>query len=70
MSRQPKHAPRRCKIFNFDRRRGNFCCTDCGHQRSGHCKNYCLNGPERCGQVSREPAMTKAKPDGKEDDQT
>lgn len=51
MAELSKPAPRRCKIFNCDRRRGNFCCADCGFKRSGGCKNHCLNGPERCGQV-------------------
>jgi hypothetical protein len=40
-----------CKIFNCDRRRGSFCCADCGYKRIGNCKNPCLNGPERCGQA-------------------
>lgn len=34
-----------------DRRRGNVCCADCGFKSSGACKNPCLNGPDRCGQV-------------------
>lgn len=51
MTEQRKPAPRRCKIFNCDRRRGSFCCADCGYQRRGSCKNHCLNGPERCGQA-------------------
>lgn len=48
-----KNSPRRCAIFNCDRRHGNFCCADCGY-KSANCKNPCLNGPERCGQV-KEP---------------
>lgn len=51
MSKLSKHYPRRCKLFNCDRWRGNVCCADCGYKRSGSCKNPCLNGPMRCGQV-------------------
>lgn len=43
--------PRGCTIFNCDRRHGNVCCADCGFKSSGACKNPCLNGPDRCGQV-------------------
>ena len=51
MARLNRQSRRHCKIFNCDRRRGNFCCADCGFKRIGRCKNPCLNGPERCGQV-------------------
>lgn len=51
MAERNKPASRHCKLFNCDRRRGSFCCTDCGYKRTGGCKNPCLNGPERCGQV-------------------
>lgn len=54
MTELRKTAPRRCKIFNCDRRRSSFCCADCGYRRSGNCKNPCKNGPERCGQVVSE----------------
>ena len=47
-----KTTPRMCKIFNCDRRHGNFCCADCGYMRNGNCKNPCLNGPERCNCVA------------------
>ena len=40
--------------YNCDRRRGSFCCADCGYKRSGNCKNPCLNGHMRCGQVVSE----------------
>lgn len=46
---KPGHGPRMCAIFNCDRRRGSYCCADCPDRRK--CKNPCLNGPERCGQV-------------------
>lgn len=46
-----KAIQRRCKIFNCDRRHGHFCCSDCGYKRNGQCKNPCLNGSDRCGQV-------------------
>lgn len=42
---------RGCSIFTCDRRRGNFCCADCGFNNSqlrNRCKNPCLNNPERC----------------------
>lgn len=29
-----KTTPRMCKIFNCDRRHGNFCCADCGYKRN------------------------------------
>lgn len=45
-----KTYPRRCNIFNCDRRHGNICCVDCGY-RDKNCKNPCLNHPTRCGQV-------------------
>lgn len=51
MTKLSKRAHRRCKLFNCDRRRGSFCCADCGYKQSGSCKNPCLNGPMRCGQV-------------------
>lgn len=54
MAKTNEHGFRRCMIFNCDRRRGNFCCADCGYKRSGNCKNPCLNGPKRCGQVALE----------------
>lgn len=41
-----KTAPRRCNIFNCDRRHGNICCADCGY-RGKNCKNPCLNHPTR-----------------------
>ena len=47
-----KSGPRRCKIFNCDRRHGSFCCADCGVRRCGGCRNPCLNSPEQCGQVA------------------
>lgn len=47
-----KTIPRYCKIFNCDRRHGNYCCEDCGYKANGNCKNYCQNGPNRCGQVN------------------
>ena len=31
-----KTTPRMCKIFNCDRRHGNFCCADCGYKRNGN----------------------------------
>lgn len=43
-----KTTPRMCKIFNCDRRHGNFCCTDCGYKRNGNCKNPL---PQRAGAV-------------------
>jgi len=43
--------PRRCSLFNCDRRHGNICCQDCGYKKTRKCKNPRLNGPERCGQV-------------------
>lgn len=43
--------PRRCALFNCDRRHGNFCCQDCGYKKAHKCKNPCLNGPERCGKA-------------------
>lgn len=52
-----------CKIFNCDRRHGNFCCADCGYKRNGNCKNPCLNGPERCNCVA-EPETKKPKTGG------
>lgn len=51
MVKTNEHGSHRCMIFNCDRRRGSFCCADCGYKRSGNCKNPCLNGPMRCGQV-------------------
>lgn len=51
-----KAIQRRCKIFNCDRRHGHFCCSDCGYKRNGQCKNPCLNGPDRCGQVGDKEA--------------
>ena len=58
-----KTTPRMCKIFNCDRRHGNFCCADCGYKRNGNCKNPCLNGPERCNCVA-EPETKKPKTGG------
>ena len=49
VTERPGH--RHCKIFNCDRRRGNFCCEDCDFKSSGSCRNPCLNGPERFGQA-------------------
>lgn len=51
-----KAIQRRCKIFNCDRRHGHFCCSDCGYKLNGQCKNPCLNGPDRCGQVGDKEA--------------
>lgn len=48
-----KAFPRKCLLFNCDRRHGNFCCEDCGYKSSGNCKNPCLNGPDRCGLVDK-----------------
>lgn len=39
----------RCKIFNCDRRHGNYCCFDCNLRSK--CKNPCQNSPYHCGQV-------------------
>ena len=36
-------APRRCMIFNCDRRQGHYCCADCGY-REKNCKKR--NQPE------------------------
>lgn len=36
-----KTTPRMCKIFNCDRRHGNFCCADCGYKRCN-----CVAEPE------------------------
>lgn len=47
-------APRRCMIFNCDRRHGNYCCADCGY-REKNCKNPYLNHPSRCRQEKKEP---------------
>lgn len=58
-----KTTPRMCKIFNCDRRHGNFCCADCVYKRNGNCKNPCLNGPERCNCVA-EPETKKPKTGG------
>lgn len=44
-------GPRKCRLFNCDRKHGNFCCEDCEDKQSGKCKNPCLNGPLRCGQA-------------------
>lgn len=43
-------SERRCAIFNCDRRRGSYCCSDC--KECGKCKNPCRNHPNRCGQVA------------------
>lgn len=43
---------RMCKLFNCDRKHGNYCCTDCERRRK--CKNPCLNHPSRCGVVKEE----------------
>ena len=51
-----KAIQRRCMIFNCDRRHGHFCCADCGYKRNGQCKNPCINGPDRCGQVDKREA--------------
>lgn len=56
-----KMNPRRCEIFNCDRRHGNYCCADCGYKATGNCKNHCLNGPERCGQVKTKEATPNGK---------
>ena len=29
-----KTSPRGCMIFTCDRRRGNFCCSDCGYRNT------------------------------------
>lgn len=42
--------PRKCKIFNCDRRHGNYCCAECGYRGRG-CKNHCQNTPDRCNCV-------------------
>lgn len=47
-----KSKMRRCKQFNCDRMRGNYCCADCDQRDK--CKNPCKNGPERCG-LSEKP---------------
>lgn len=46
----------RCKIFNCDRRRGNYCCYYCRRK----CANRCLNSPDRCRQAKGEKHDTKA----------
>lgn len=58
-----RNYERMCKIFNCDRRHGNFCCADCGYKRNGNCKNPCLNGPERFNCVA-EPETKKPKTGG------
>lgn len=44
---------RGCVAFRCLRRRGYFCCADCGER--GICRRPCLNSPEICG-LSRENA--------------
>ncbi len=39
----------RCKIFNCDYRRGNFCCRYCWCK--DFCDNPCLNTPKRCKEI-------------------
>lgn len=49
-----KAKKRQCKIFYCDRRRGRFCCADCGYKdctNSARCKKPCLNDPKLCGAV-------------------
>ena len=35
-----------CKIFNCDKRRGNYCCYYCPQKKE--CKNPCRNRPKKC----------------------
>lgn len=56
-------SKRLCKIFNCDRRRGSYCCADCGY-REKNCKNPCLNHPSRCGQVAGLHVDMARKPKG------
>lgn len=37
---------RYCNIFYCDKRQDFVCCASC--QSRGHCKNRCLNHPDRC----------------------
>ena len=53
MTELQKPVPRRCKIFNCDRRRGSFCCADCGYRRSGNCKNPCIMALRDAGKWCR-----------------
>ena len=44
-----KRISRGCRIFNCDRRHGNYCCADCGYKRTEKCPNPCQNDPLKCG---------------------
>lgn len=39
----------RCKIFNCDKKHGNYCCYYCEIQ----CNNRCANDPALCGQYTK-----------------
>ena len=58
-----KAKKRQCKIFYCDRRRGRFCCADCGYKdctNSARCKKPCLNDPKLCGAVlEKDDKMSK-----------
>ena len=57
-----KTYPRRCNIFNCDRRHGNICCADCGY-RDKNCKNPCLNHiqPDKSSHSLLECSLCKMK---------
>lgn len=40
-----------CSIFFCDKMGERVCCADCPQhpKNNGHCENYCLNSPDRCG---------------------
>ena len=42
-----KKSPECRMDYYCDRRKGNYCCADCGY--SPGCKRKCLNSPDRCG---------------------
>ncbi len=49
-----------CELFNCDRRKGHYCCADCGYRKSGRCVNPCQNDPKKCGYVLSD--LGKSKP--------
>lgn len=40
---------KQCRLFNCDKKHGNFCCADCEIKKQ--CKNPCLNSPQKCGYI-------------------
>lgn len=42
---------RLCSTFYCSRRKGYYCCADCGFA-SKNCKGACLNHPSRCNLVA------------------